>query len=81
MKKTSFPPFSNLSTHIHAHISVGIACAGGGRGMRVVSGPGDMLSAFDTCAREATASFGSGDLFVEQLVLHPRHVEVGVGGG
>ena len=44
--------------------------------MRVVAKAEDMLAAFDTCAREAAASFGSGDLFVEQLVVRPRHVEV-----
>ncbi len=49
---------------------------GGGRGMRAV-GPGDDLAeAFDRCAGEAQAAFGRPDLYVEELILRARHIEV-----
>ena len=65
---------------MHVHVCVCVCvyvcvcmCA---RGMRVVTRAEDMVSAFGTCAREASVSFGNGDLFVEQLVVRPRHIEV-----
>ena len=51
---------------------------GGGRGMRIVDGEKDIISSFDSCMREAMTAFGSGDIFVEQYVKDPRHIEVQV---
>jgi acetyl/propionyl-CoA carboxylase alpha subunit/acetyl-CoA carboxylase carboxyltransferase component len=52
------------------------AAGGGGRGMRTVEGPRDMAAAFARCASEAKAAFGDGAVFVEKLVVRPRHIEV-----
>jgi acetyl/propionyl-CoA carboxylase alpha subunit len=52
------------------------AFGGGGRGMRVVTGPGDLAVAVAGARREATAAFGNGTVFLERLVQRPRHVEV-----
>ena len=52
------------------------SAGGGGRGMRVVENEGSMLEAFDRCRSEAEAAFGNGELFIEKLVSHPRHIEV-----
>src|SRR5262249_49653149 len=51
---------------------------GGGRGMRVVTGPQDVPQAWERCRSEALQAFGSGDLYVERLLPHARHVEVQV---
>ena len=51
---------------------------GGGRGMRPVLAAGELEEAFTRCRSEATAAFGSGDLYVEQLVRPARHIEVQV---
>ena len=51
---------------------------GGGRGMRPVLTAGTLEEAFARCRSEATAAFGSGDLYLEQLVRHARHIEVQV---
>ncbi len=48
---------------------------GGGRGMRVVRTPGEMARAFRTAAREAEASFGVPDVYVEKYLEAPRHIE------
>ena len=48
---------------------------GGGRGMRVVRNPGDMLNALKTAQREAEAAFGNGDVYVEKYLENPRHIE------
>src|SRR3546814_16076659 len=51
---------------------------GGGRGRRPVVAAGGLEDAFTRCRSEATTAFGSGDLYVEQLIRHARHVEVQV---
>jgi acetyl/propionyl-CoA carboxylase alpha subunit/acetyl-CoA carboxylase carboxyltransferase component len=53
---------------------------GGGRGMRVVTRPGDLPEAHARCRSEALGAFGNGDLYVEQLMPRARHVEVQVVG-
>jgi acetyl/propionyl-CoA carboxylase alpha subunit len=57
-------------------ILVKAAAGGGGRGMRVVEAPADLPSALDAAAREATAAFGDGRVFLEKYLAHPRHIEV-----
>ncbi|MGH3762796.1 biotin carboxylase N-terminal domain-containing protein, partial [Actinophytocola sp.] len=54
------------------------SAGGGGRGIRVVTGPAAMPAAFEAAGREAAAAFGDGALFVEKVVERARHVEVQV---
>jgi pyruvate carboxylase len=49
---------------------------GGGRGMRVVRSLQELPSAYARCQSEALQAFGNGALFVEQLMLCARHIEV-----
>ena len=49
---------------------------GGGRGMRPVHDIRDLDGAFERAASEAEKAFGSGDLYVEELLSGARHVEV-----
>lgn len=51
---------------------------GGGRGMRPVTDAAQAASAFERCQSEATAAFGSGAVYAEQLVDDARHIEVQV---
>ena len=52
------------------------AAGGGGRGMRRVESATAMADAFTRCRSEAEAAFGDGALFVEKLIMRPRHIEV-----
>ena len=63
-----------------AAVMVKAVAGGGGRGMRPVTRPEDLDAAMATCAREATAAFGDGALYLERLVPRARHVEVQVVG-
>ena len=51
---------------------------GGGRGMRRVDAPAQLADAVAAATREAASAFGDGTVFLERLVVAPRHVEVQV---
>jgi acetyl-CoA carboxylase biotin carboxylase subunit len=51
---------------------------GGGKGMREVHEPADLETAFATAQAEAEASFKDGRMYVEKLIIRPRHIEVQV---
>ena len=52
------------------------AAGGGGRGMRLVSAPGDCRAELDSASREAQKAFGSSEVFVEKYIAPARHIEV-----
>ena len=54
------------------------SAGGGGKGMRHVHAADEIDESIQAARREATAAFGDGELYVERLVSHPRHVEVQV---
>jgi acetyl-CoA carboxylase biotin carboxylase subunit len=49
---------------------------GGGKGMRVVTGPADLVGAVRAARSEAGAAFGDSAVYVERRLARPRHVEV-----
>jgi len=51
---------------------------GGGRGMRAVQTIDEIAEAFERCQSEAEAAFGDGSIFIEKLIVDPRHIEVQV---
>ncbi len=51
---------------------------GGGKGIRAVERPEDLERAFASSSAEAEASFKDGRLYLEKLIVAPRHVEVQV---
>lgn len=57
-------------------VLVKAAAGGGGRGIRRVMTPEELEPAFKIASQEANASFGSGDLYLEKLIVRPRHVEI-----
>ena len=57
-------------------VLVKAAFGGGGRGMRIVTGPDEIVAAVASARREAASAFGNGTVFLERFVESPRHVEV-----
>ena len=51
------------------------SAGGGGRGMRQVNAPEELESAYQAAQAEAVACFGDGEMYLEKLVLNPRHIE------
>src|SRR5579864_78764 len=52
------------------------AAGGGGKGMEVVAEPGEAERAFETARRQGRSYFANQDVYVEKLIVDPRHVEV-----
>jgi acetyl/propionyl-CoA carboxylase alpha subunit len=57
-------------------ILIKAAAGGGGRGMRVVAEASQLETALEAAAREASAAFGDGRIFIEKYLAHPRHIEI-----
>ena len=53
---------------------------GGGKGMRVVRSPRDLLQSLESARREAMNAFGDDRIYLEKLIEHPHHVEFQVFG-
>jgi acetyl-CoA carboxylase, biotin carboxylase subunit len=49
---------------------------GGGKGIRVAHDHDELLRQFTAARSEAEASFGNPDVYLEKMIVNPRHVEV-----
>jgi acetyl-CoA/propionyl-CoA carboxylase, biotin carboxylase, biotin carboxyl carrier protein len=56
-------------------IAIKAAFGGGGRGLKVARTAAEIPELYDSAVREAVASFGRGECFVERYLDRPRHVE------
>ncbi len=54
------------------------SAGGGGKGMRVVAGPDQLVDMYNLAKNEARSAFGNDDVYVEKYVEEPRHVEIQV---
>ncbi|MHB8219170.1 MAG: acetyl/propionyl/methylcrotonyl-CoA carboxylase subunit alpha [Acidimicrobiales bacterium] len=68
----------SLGGEVGYPLLVKASAGGGGRGMRLVEEAGALAGAVSAARREARASFGSDEVFLERYVVSPRHVEVQV---
>lgn len=51
------------------------SAGGGGRGIRRCDSPEELPGAFEAARAEAKACFGNEEMYLEKLVLRPRHIE------
>jgi acetyl-CoA carboxylase biotin carboxylase subunit len=54
------------------------SAGGGGRGMKIVEGPAQLLNSWNTGRSEAMAAFGNPDIYMERYCQRPRHIEIQV---
>lgn len=64
----------------HGPLMLKAIAGGGGRGMRAVYGEEELEQAFQRCQSEAQSAFGSGSLYIEQLIGRARHIEIQIVG-
>lgn len=67
---------ARLAAGIGYPVMLKASWGGGGRGMRVVEGEGQLAEMVATARREAKAAFGNDEVYLEKLVRRARHVEV-----
>ncbi len=53
---------------------------GGGKGMRAVLTEEKLHDAWDSARQEAAAAFGNDGMYMEKLILEPRHIEIQIVG-
>ncbi|WP_404791451.1 acetyl-CoA carboxylase biotin carboxylase subunit [Altericista sp. CCNU0014] len=56
-------------------LMVKATAGGGGRGMRLVRDPEDLIKLFLAAQGEAEAAFGNGGVYLEKFIEKPRHIE------
>ncbi len=54
------------------------AAGGGGRGMRVVHDPNELIAAINLTRQEARTGFGDSTVYMEKFLSDPRHIEIQV---
>ncbi len=68
----------SLGESIGYPLLIKAAAGGGGKGMEVVEGPEHAERAFETARRQGQSYFANPDVYVEKLIVDPRHIEVQV---
>lgn len=53
---------------------------GGGKGIRIANDTDDFVRQFNAARTEAEASFGNPDIYLEKMIVNPRHIEFQVVG-
>ena len=57
-------------------VMIKASAGGGGKGMRKAFSREDIENAFETAKSEAKAAFGNDDMYIEKLIINPRHIEI-----
>ena len=73
-KITSFEELESLAKKIGYPVLLKASAGGGGRGMRRVFDPKDLKRLFEEAKAEAYACFKNDEMYVEKLILNPRHI-------
>jgi acetyl-CoA carboxylase biotin carboxylase subunit len=57
-------------------VMIKATAGGGGKGMRAILEESELQGAWDSARREAAAAFGNDGMYMEKLILEPRHIEI-----
>ena len=57
-------------------VLVKATAGGGGKGMKAAANAQELAQAWRMARSEAKAAFGNPDVYLEKLLLHPRHIEM-----
>ena len=56
-------------------VMIKASAGGGGKGMRIAVDPENLVTNFAVASGEAEAAFGDGEIYLEKLLIEPRHIE------
>jgi len=79
-------PIQDIQEALHIADAIGYplllkaSMGGGGRGIRRVDNKQQLTDFFPIVQRESFVSFGSDEIYMEKLLLNPRHIEVQIAG-
>lgn len=65
-----------ISARIGYPVMVKASAGGGGRGIRPVNSEDELEAQITAAKQEAAANFGNDDIYIEKLIIDPRHVEI-----
>ena len=65
-----------IAADIGYPVLIKAAAGGGGKGMRIVQSPDELLKAMEAASREAASAFGDAEVYIEKYLEGPRHIEV-----
>lgn len=57
-------------------IFIKASAGGGGKGIRIAYSKDDFLRHFSSARTEAEVSFGNPDIYLEKMIMNPRHIEI-----
>ncbi|MDN5344271.1 MAG: acetyl-CoA carboxylase, biotin carboxylase subunit [Clostridia bacterium] len=64
-----------IAREIGYPVLIKASAGGGGRGMRTAQGPRELRQAILAAQREAEATFGDSQIYLEKYIEEPRHIE------
>ena len=76
----SFEEAERLCEQIGYPVMLKAAAGGGGKGMRAVHNSSELRSSIERTQSEAQRAFGDNEVYIEKLIINPRHVEMQIFG-
>ncbi|NWF88598.1 MAG: acetyl-CoA carboxylase biotin carboxylase subunit [Ignavibacteriaceae bacterium] len=75
-------PIKNAEEGIQRSLEIGFpvllkaSAGGGGKGMRRINSKDEFIDNYDAVKRESAKAFANDDVYIEKLIVNPRHIEV-----
>ena len=76
----SYEETEQLADEIGYPVMLKATAGGGGKGMRAVMSKDDLHKSWESARQEAGAAFGNDGMYMEKLILEPRHIEIQIVG-
>ncbi len=72
----SYEEAEKLADEIGYPVMLKATAGGGGKGMRAIWSKKELKKAWETARQEAKAAFGNDGMYMEKLIVNPRHIEI-----